>query len=322
MDLLDPHSPPQPAHTTVLTIGFYDGVHLGHRRTIGRALDDARAAGRQLVVVTFDRHPTELLRPDRAPKLLTDLTQRLELFASIGVDATYVIPFDEATATQAPEAFITELLVTQLGCAAVVVGSDFRFGAERRGDVAMLAVAGRTAGFDVDGIVLGESDGEVISSTRIRTLVANGDVAAAAGLLGRVHELRGTVAHGDGRGGTELGYPTVNLAVDERLQLPGDGVYAGWYRDAEHRAQPAAISVGRRPTFLESADPLVEAYVLDFDGDLYGRTARVSFLERLRGEERFESIEALVAQMGRDVEATRVACATGAGWAPDGLEVG
>jgi riboflavin kinase/FMN adenylyltransferase len=304
----------------VLTIGFYDGVHLGHRRTIGRALGAAHSSGHDLIVVTFDRHPSEVVRSHRAPKLLCDLTQRLELFASLGVDATFVIEFDEPAAQRTPAKFIQEVLVDQLGAAEIIVGWDFRFGAGREGDIAVLTDAGQHLGFTVSGVTLGEADGEVISSTRIRSLVAAGDVAEAARLLGRVHELRGTVVHGDGRGGADLGFPTVNLAVDPRFQLPRDGVYAGWYRDAEHTARPAAISVGRRPTFYDDAEPLVEAHLLEFEGDLYGRTARVSFLERLRGDERFDSAEALITQMLADVEVTRTLCATLAEQAPTGLE--
>ena len=322
MDLLTLDSEPRQPGSSVLTIGVYDGVHLGHRRTIGRALAAAKSEGRELVVVTFDRHPTEVVHPDRAPRMLTDLTQRLELLADIGVHAAFVLPFDEAAASQPPEEFVEEILVGHLGCGELLVGDDFRFGAQRRGDVTLLKAEGQRLGFDVVGVTLGEADGEVISSTRIRALLAAGEVASAASLLGHAYELRGEVVHGDGRGGPELGYPTVNLGVDSRRQLPGDGVYAGWYREAEHQARPAAISVGRRPTFYEDAQPLVEAFLLDFEGDLYGRTARVSFLERLRGEVRFDSVEALIAQMGRDVEATRRACEASSDLAPRGLERG
>jgi riboflavin kinase/FMN adenylyltransferase len=294
----------------VLTIGFYDGVHLGHRRTIGAALERARAQQRELVVVTFDRHPTEILRPERAPKLLTDLDQRLELFEAVGVDACFVIAFDEEAAAQSAEGFIEEVLVEKLGCAEVIVGENFHFGAGRRGDVALLRSVGERRGFAVEGLELGTKGGEAISSTRIRALVSSGEVAAAAELLGRLHELSGPVVHGEGRGGAELGFPTANLELDTRMALPADGVYAGWYRDEELDAWPAAISVGRRPTFLEGAEPLVETFLLNFDGDLYGRRGRVSFQARLRGEERFDSAEALIAQMGRDVaEADRVLAA-------------
>ena len=306
----------------MLTIGVYDGVHLGHRRTITRALEAAAHEGRELVVVTFDRHPLEVVHPEWAPKMLTDLTQRLELLAEIGVHSTLVLPFDEAASRQSAEEFVEEVLVQRLGCGEILVGDDFRFGADRRGNVALLQVEGERLGFEVVGVTLGEADGEVISSTRIRALLAAGEVASAASLLGHAYELRGEVIHGDGRGGAELGYPTVNLGIDGRRQLPGDGVYAGWYRDEEHHARPAAISVGRRPTFYEDAEPLVEAFLLDFSGDLYGRTARISFLERLRGELRFDSVDSLIAQMDRDVEATRLACAAAQDLAPRGRETG
>jgi riboflavin kinase/FMN adenylyltransferase len=302
----------------VLTIGFFDGVHLGHRRTIGRAIAEAREEGRELVVVTFDRHPSEIARPDRAPKLLTDLTQRLELLAEMGVDAAFVIAFDAQAAAQSAEGFIDEVLVAQLGCAKVIVGENFRFGANRSGDVTLLREAGAHLGFVVEDVSLGAEDGEPISSTRIRSLLVDGDVAGAAALLGRLHELRGTVVHGEGRGGTGLGYPTANLEIDARLALPADGVYAGWYRDELLGAMPAAISVGRRPTFLEGAEPIVEAHLLDFSGDLYGRTGRVSFLERLRGEVRFAGASELIAQMAIDCEHAGALCAGAASRAPGG----
>jgi riboflavin kinase/FMN adenylyltransferase len=302
----------------VVTVGFYDGLHLGHRRTIGLALDEARRAGLPLIVVTFDRHPAELLRPEAAPKLLTDLGQRLELLAEAGVDACYVIEFDEDAAAQSAETFIDEVLVSRLGCAELAVGEDFRFGAQRSGDIELLRRAGERAGFRLRAVSLGEAGGQVISATRIRGLVAEGDVAGAATLLGRVHELRGVVARGEGRGGSELGFPTANLEVDPRLALPGDGVYAGWYRDEERGPLPAAISVGRRPTFLEGAEPLIEAYLLDFSGDLYGREARVSFLERLRGEVRFGSAGELVSQMELDVAAAARLLAAAPNLAPGG----
>jgi len=316
MDVLTDRSAPRDRSSSILTIGFFDGVHLGHQRTIERAIDDARAKGLDLIVITFDRHPAEVARPDRAPKLLTDLTQRLELLAELGVDASYVLAFDEAAAAQSAGDFIETVLVKQLGCAKVIVGENFRFGAKRAGDVAVLREAGERLGFVVEGVSLGQDRGEVISSTRIRSLLASGDVEGARRLLGRVHEVRGPVVHGDGRGGVELGCPTANLELDGRLALPGDGVYAGWYRDEFIGVMPAAISVGRRPTFLENAEPIVEAHVIGFSGDLYGREARVSFLDRLRGEERFDSIEALIAQMDRDVEEAQVRCAEGSEFAP------
>jgi riboflavin kinase/FMN adenylyltransferase len=316
MNVLNDRSAPRDPSSSVLTIGFFDGVHLGHQRTIGQAIDEARARDLALIVVTFDRHPAEVARPEHAPSLLTDLAQRLELLEALGVDAVYVLEFDEAAAAQLPQDFIAQVLVAQLGCAKVIVGENFRFGAKRSGDVELLRLEGERLGFDVEGVALGQEDGKPISSTRIRALLADGDVTGARQLLGRVHELRGPVVHGDGRGGIELGCPTANLELDARLALPSDGVYAGWYRDEVLGPIPAAISVGRRPTFLEAADPIVEAHVIGFEGDLYGREAKVSFLERLRGEERFESVEALVAQMQLDVAHAAEACAASPELAP------
>ena len=308
MEILSSQSHPRAPHSTVLSIGVYDGVHAGHRRTIAHAADVAERKDLDLIVVTFEPHPAEILRPDRAPKMLTDLTQRLEIFDSLGVDAVYVIAFDAETAAQTPESFIEDLLVRHLGCAEVIVGDDFRFGAQRAGDVALLRREGQRFGYEVSGVTLGEAEGGVISSTRIRAEVSAGRVGEAAQLLTRCHELRGVVVHGDGRGGSELGYPTANLELSPRLCLPGDGVYAGWYRDDVLGTWPAAISVGRRPTFLEGADPLVEAHLLDFEGDLYTREARVSFGAWLRGEERFDSVEALIEQMDEDCAVARAFC--------------
>jgi riboflavin kinase/FMN adenylyltransferase len=216
------------------------------------------------------------------------------------------VPFDEARADESAEEFVQEVLVDQLGARLVVVGEDFHFGHGRKGNVELLRRLGTEHGFEVVGVGLTGDGADAVSSTRIRALIAAGDVAAAALLLGRPHEVRGPVVRGDGRGGPELGFPTANLAVDDDIALPADGIYAGYFTRADGSTHRSAISVGRRPTFYEpgSAPVLVEAYLLDFEGDLYGEAARVSFLERLRAEQRFESVEALIAQMKADVEAT------------------
>jgi riboflavin kinase / FMN adenylyltransferase len=289
-----------------VTIGAYDGVHLGHRALLCDLSDRAAAEGLSTVVVTFDRHPASVVRPDSAPKQLTSLEQKLELLAECGIDRTLVVPFDEARADESAEEFVQEVLVDQLGARLVVVGEDFHFGHGRKGNVELLRRLGAEHGFEVVGVGLTGDGADAVSSTRIRALLGEGDVAAAARLLGRPHEVRGPVVRGDGRGGPELGFPTANLAVDEDIALPADGIYAGYFTRADGSAHRSAISVGRRPTFYEpgSAPVLVEAYLLDFDGDLYGEAARVSFLEHLRAEQRFESVEALIAQMKADVEAT------------------
>lgn len=312
--LSEPDACPRPAAGTVVTIGAYDGVHLGHRALLARVRSMADQLGAAAAVVTFDRHPATVVRPESAPKLLTDLAQKLELLATTGMDYAHVVRFDEARAAESAEDFVRELLVGCLAARAVVVGHDFHFGNRRRGNVGLLQAMGAELGFDVLGISLvGDADGpgaEPVSSTRVRALLGAGDVAGAGALLGRPHEVRGTVVAGDERGRT-LGYPTANVAVPGDILLPADGIYAGWYSRPGGAVHPAAISLGRRPTFHADAEASVlEAYLLDFEGDLYGERAAVRFAARLRGEERFDSVDALLAQMADDVVATRAALAS------------
>ena len=298
---------PTPPGGCIVTIGAYDGVHLGHRALIEDVKRLAAERGSATAVVTFDRHPATVVRPESAPKLLTDLDQKLELLAGTGLDYAVVIHFDEERSRESAEDFVDEVLVACLHARGVVVGSDFHFGHGRRGNVALLAEMGGPLGFDVFGIALVADEGGdlPVSSTRIRGLLLDGDVAGAAQLLGRPHEVRGVVARGDARG-RELGFPTANVAVPADVLLPADGIYAGWYQRPDGTVHPAAISLGRRPTFYEHADSsLLEAYLLDFDGDLYGEEARVRFVRRLRGEVKFDSVDALVEQMGRDVDQAR-----------------
>ncbi|MHB8682442.1 MAG: bifunctional riboflavin kinase/FAD synthetase [Acidimicrobiales bacterium] len=302
------HGPAQavaPRGGSAVTIGAYDGVHLGHRHVIGLLRQMAAERDLRTVVVTFDRHPAEVVRPGSAPTLLTDLEQKLELLASTGVDTTVVVTFDEARANETAEDFVAEVLVRALGARLVVVGRDFHFGHGRKGNVALLEDMGATSGFETVGVALEDDDrGEVVSSTRIRALVAAGDVRGAARLLGRHHQVRGTVVAGDGRGGTELGFPTANIAVPPPIAMPAEGIYACFYERPDGSRLRAAVSYGRRPTYYDGDAPaLLEAHLLDFDGDLYGEQARLSFVERLRDEERFEDTAALLAQMGADVAA-------------------
>jgi len=301
-----------PAGGSAVTIGAYDGVHLGHRALLAELRSRAEASGLATVVVTFDRHPAAVVRPDSAPKLLCDLDQRLELLESTGVDRTVLIHFDEERANETAEDFVTRELVRGLDAKLVVVGEDFHFGHGRKGTVALLSDMGATAGFEVDGMTLASADdvaGESappVSSTRVRSLVAEGDVEGAAVLLGRPHQVRGPVVTGDSRGGAELGYPTANLDIPADICLPAPGIYAGWYERPDGSRHRTAVSVGRRPTFYgDDGELLVEAYLLDFTGDLYGEQARLSFVHRLRDELAFDSVDALVAQMGRDVDRTR-----------------
>jgi riboflavin kinase/FMN adenylyltransferase len=300
---------------SVVTIGAYDGVHLGHQAVLRLARELADARGLEACCLTFDRHPAEVVRPETAPKVLTTLEQKLELLDATGyLDTTCVLTFDEARSRESAEEFVREVLVGGLHARLVVIGADFHFGHRRGGNVALLEQMGAELGFEVLGLGLiavdGDESGAPYSSTVIRQLLAEGEVATAARLLGRPprpYEVRGTVETGDRRG-RELGFPTANLAVPRRICLPADGIYAGTFVGEDGVERVTAISLGRRPTFYEHADvSLLEAHVLDFDDDLYGQYVKVRFYERLRGEERFESAGALVEQIARDVEATRAA---------------
>ena len=306
MEVTSPDRCRPPAGGSALTIGAYDGIHLGHRALLGELRQRAVDRGLTAVVVTFDRHPATVVRPESAPRLLTDMAQKLELLADCGMDRTLVVPFDSRRADESAEEFVREVLVEKLGVRLVVVGRDFHFGHGRKGNVELLAELGRAQGFEVVGVGLHGASGRPVSSTRIRQLVAAGEVARAAELLGRWHQVRGVVVGGDRRGGPVLGFPTANLQVPPEIALPGDGIYAGRYERPDGSVHAAAISVGRRPSFYDSVeDPLVEAYLLDFAGDLYGEEGRISFVERLREERRYEDVDALVAQMHHDVEQAR-----------------
>ncbi len=275
-----------------VAVGTFDGVHLGHRKVI--AGSDS--------VLTFDPHPVSVVAPQHTPKLLTTLKVKAELIASLGVQELIVIPFDANFATRSANEFIDDVLVGALGAAQVAIGENFRFGHKAQGDSRLLATDER---FTTVVHPLLEVDGEIVSSSHIRGLVLAGEVDQATHFLGAPFQLRGEVMHGDGRG-RELGFPTANLVPGEDLACPGHGVYACL---ADGRpslgAMPAAVSIGVRPTFTTGRGELIEAYVLDFDGDLYGSELRLEFLERLRGERRFGTPEALIEQMHRDVERTR-----------------
>jgi riboflavin kinase/FMN adenylyltransferase len=297
---------PELVDGSVVTIGAYDGVHRGHVAVIDQVRSIAAAEGRASAVVTFDRHPASVVRPVSAPRLLTGLDEKLELLEATGVDVALVVAFDELRAKESAEDFVDEVLVGCLDTRVVVVGEDFHFGHARSGNVELLRRIGPGRGFDVRPIELVALPGaEVkVSSTAIRAALAAGDLPSAAAMLGRPHEVRGVVGHGDERA-RELGYPTANVEVDDERLLPADGIYAGWYVRPDGTRLPAAISLGRRPTFYEDAPvSLLEAHVLDAPAglDLYGEAARVVFVERLRDELRFESVDDLVAQMALDCD--------------------
>jgi riboflavin kinase/FMN adenylyltransferase len=310
---------PRPPGGAVVTIGAYDGVHLGHRTVIGEVRRRADELGLATAVVTFDRHPASVVRPESAPRLLTDLDQKLELLAGTGVDYCLVITFDEARSQEPADDFVREVLAGCLAARVVVVGEDFHFGHKRSGNVALLRSMGRELGFEVDSRDLVDAEGHPagdagkVSSTSIRHALVSGDLATANAWLGRPYEVRGVVAAGEKRG-RELGFPTANVSVPGDILLPADGIYAGWFERADGSVHPAAISLGRRPTFyVEAHASLLEAHLLDFGGDLYDEHVKVRFVAWLRGEERFESPEALIEQIARDVEDTRHVLATGGG---------
>ena len=274
-----------------VAIGAFDGVHIGHRRVIDKA-DTA---------VTFEPHPLKILHPEAAPKLIMPFQIKRDVIEGLGVNELVVIPFDRRFSTISAEDFCAGILGETLGAEQVSVGENFRFGARARGDPKMLASREE---FRARIVPLVEVDGEIVSSTRIRSLVAAGEVEAATRCLEAPFLLEGTVVKGDGRG-RELGFPTANLVPSDDLVCPGHGVYAAFAN-----GQPAAVNVGVRPTFETGRGLLVEAYLIDFEGDLYGRTLRIAFISRLRGERRFPGVEELVAQMHRDVEGARERCAS------------
>jgi len=297
-----------PLSGSVVTIGAFDGIHLGHQALLRLVREKASERGLPTALVTFDRHPAQVVRPETAPKLLTNLDQKLELLEATGsVDQAVVLTFDDARRRESAEDFVTEVLGSCLRARLVVVGADFHFGNQRRGNVALLERMGRDLGFEVLGVDLVSTDdgGVTYSSTLVRQRLAAGDVRGAAEILGRVHDVRGSVVQGDRRG-RELGFPTANVAVPEEICLPAAGIYAGTFTGADGVERASAISLGRRPTFYtDQPYLLLEAYLIDFSGDLYGQAASVGFVERIRSEERFESVDALVAAMNRDVEAVR-----------------
>jgi len=304
--------PPWPGERTVITIGAYDGVHLGHQAVIAEVRRLAEAAGARSAVVTFDRHPASVVRPESAPKLLTDLDQKLELLATTGVDATVVVRFDEAQSQEDPMSFAQRVLVDCLATSLVVVGEDFHFGHNRQGNVSTLRELGAQRDFEVLPLTLVvRSDGpdEPISSTAIRRAMAGGQVELAGRLLGHAFEARGSVVQGDQRGRL-LGFPTANVEVPSMICLPADGVYAGWYHRPDGSRHACAINLGRRPTFYEHADhSLLEAHLLDFHDDLYGETAHVEFTNFLRSERKFDGIDALKGQLKNDIDHARTVLA-------------
>jgi riboflavin kinase/FMN adenylyltransferase len=301
--------------TSVVTIGVFDGVHRGHQHIIGRALRAAARLGLAVVVVTFDPHPDEVVRPGTHPPYLCTTRRRAELLAGLGADAVCVLPFTLEFSRLDPDEFVQVVLADRLHAAAVVVGENFRFGHRAAGNVALLAELGEKYDFTAEGVPLLTEGGVTISSSWIRQLLAAGDVAAAAADLGRPHRVEGVVVRGHQRGRT-LGFPTANLQPPPHTAIPADGVYAGWLTafdpdGAQAGRWPAAISIGSNPTF-NGRERTVEAYALDRDDlDLYGTRVAVDFAARLRGMEKFSSVSELVSQMRLDVVAARQATSAG-----------
>lgn len=288
---------------TWATVGTFDGVHRGHAALHAAVVERAREAGAVPAVVTFDRHPLETLAPDRAPCRLATLEQRLGFLSEEEIGLVLVLPFTDEVAALEAEEFVRAALVETLNVSGVVVGEDFRFGHGRRGDVAMLRELGAVHGFAVETLPLVEDAGRRISSTNIRRMVGEGDVTGAATLLGRGYRLKGEVVRGEGRG-RGIGFPTLNLAPHERACLPGNGVYAGWWLWRGRRL-PGVINVGVRPTFTPDPAPVIEIHVFDLDEDIYGERGAIEFTQRLRDEERFPSVDALVEQIRRDADQAR-----------------
>jgi riboflavin kinase/FMN adenylyltransferase len=283
-----PDAEPRPRH---VAIGTFDGVHRGHQAVIEGAD----------TVLTFDPHPLEVIHPAALPKLIMPFGVKRDVIEGLGVRELVVIPFDHEFATRTAEEFIEQVLIGRLGAERVSVGENFRFGARAKGDPAMLSARPE---FETRVVPLVEVDGETVSSTRIRALLAAGDMEAARHCLGAPFMVEGTVVTGDQRG-RELGFPTANIVPDDRLVIPGYGVFAAFADGV-----PAAVNVGVRPTFDSGRGVLIETYLIDRSEDLYGRTLRVAFVERLRGEKRFPSVEDLIAQMRIDVEDARRVCAS------------
>jgi riboflavin kinase / FMN adenylyltransferase len=294
---------------SVVALGNFDGVHLGHQAVLRRAVEEARKRGSRVVAATFDPHPRSVLAPGARLRLLTTLDLRREVLLRYGADEARTITFDLALSRKSPQEFVDEVLVGEIGAEVVVVGENFRFGHKAAGDVEDLAALMRARGGEAYAVPIKSEDGRgAISSTRIRELLSAGEVREAGMLLGRPYVLRGEVTKGDGRG-RSIGYPTANVVPDPVQIVPARGVYAGFVILGED-LYPACTNVGLAPTFARNEER-VEAHIMDFDGDLYGRVVDVSFVERIREEKKFSGVEELVEQIGRDVRgARRLLCGT------------
>ncbi|GIH05990.1 riboflavin biosynthesis protein [Rhizocola hellebori] len=287
---------------SVVTIGVFDGVHMGHQATIGHAVERAKGLGLPSLVLTFDPHPSEVVRPGSHPAVLTGQLRKAELIEQLGVHVLCVQPFTLDFSRLSAEQFVHDMLVEHMHAALVVVGENFRFGHKAAGDVELLTKLGRTFGFAVEPSPLVTADGVIFSSTYVRACVDAGDVTAAAQVLGRPHRVEGVVVRGDQRGRT-LGFPTANLMTARFTAIPGDGIYAAWLVRGAERL-PAAVSIGTNPTF-SGQERRLEGYILDFDGDLYGERLAFDFVAHLRPQLKFTDVDDLVRAIEDDVERTR-----------------
>jgi riboflavin kinase/FMN adenylyltransferase len=289
---------------SVVTFGKFDGLHIGHRSIVERLSEVSRERGLVPTVLTFDRNPLSILDPARCPESVTSRRQRRELLEGSGVDTLVELAFDRAFSEQSAEDFVDRILVGALRAQVVLVGTDTRFGLHGRGDFSALVDMGRTRGFEVQPLEhLLDAGGTPVSSTRVRQLLAAGDVTTAAELLGRRPSVRAMVVHGEARG-RELGYPTANLAPDLEGFIPADGVYAG-FLILDGRRMPSAISIGNNPTFQGVRAKQIEAHVIDEDIDLYDRVVELEFVEFIRGMVKYESLDALIRQIGDDTDRAR-----------------
>ena len=309
IDRLDAIAPAEFAAGSCIAIGKFDGLHRGHRAILARLVDEAREGGNRTVVLTFRNNPLSFLSPEACPLPLMSPEQRLEAFAEAGIDVCVMVEFDAGFASIPAEEFVTDVLVGKLNAKHVIMGADFRFGHRGAGDGVLLRELGERLGFGAEIVDWVDDGSGQVSSSRVREAVASGDVGSATRMLGRPPAVRGEVVRGDARG-REIGFPTANLGGRIEGLVPADGVYAGTaVVDGVERI--AAISVGNNPTFTPDAQSRVEAFLLDFDGDLYGKRIEVRFAHRLRGMERYESLDALLEQMGADVARTRELIAAG-----------
>ena len=297
------HPPVRANRPVALTIGNFDGVHVGHRTMIERVIAEARKRDIDSCVMTFEPHPREFFAPDQAPARLTSMREKLELLAALGVDKVLVCRFDYDFARIDAQQFVERLVVAGLGATYVLVGDDFRYGARRLGDFDSLRAAGRTRGFEVERMASVEIEGVRVSSTAVRARLAAGDLRAAAALLGRSYCIGGRVVRGD-RLGRELGFPTANIAL-RRDPIPLQGIFAVEVTGLRDGPVAGAASLGVRPTVKSGAKPVLEVHLLDFDGQIYGRRLNVYFLEKLRDEQKYADLDALTRAIRQDVEATR-----------------